>query len=191
MNWPRLVSALLSPPPVWALMALPVSLRDAGTLSQGLVSAGIYILFVSLLPMLYVVAMVRRGHITSLDMPLREQRRRPFLVSIACTAIAWWLLRSTGAPGAMPFLALCSLALIAAIALITLAWQVSMHMMSMTGVLVAAWAFFGPVWALALSPLWLLVAAARLRLGRHNLAQLLGGALVGVLVPLLLFALQG
>lgn len=190
MNWPRLVSTLLSPPPVWALMALPVSLRDAASLSQGLVNAGIYILFVSLLPMLYVVAMVRRGRITSLDMPLREERRRPFIVSIACTAIAWWLLRSTGAPGVMLFLTLCSLALIASIAIITLSWQISMHMMSMTGVLVAAWAFFGPAWALALSPLWLLVAAARLRLGRHSAAQLLGGAALGVLVPLFLFALQ-
>ena len=190
MNWPRLVSILLSPPPVWALMALPVSLRDAQSPGQGLANAGIYILFVSLLPMLYVALLVRQGQITSLDMPLREQRRRPFLVSISCTTIAWWLLRSTDTAGVMPFLALCSLALITSIALISLVWQISMHMMSITGVMVAAWAFFGPAWALLVSPLWLLVAAARLKLGRHNLLQLLAGALVGVLVPLLLFALQ-
>lgn len=189
MNWPRLVSILLSPPPVWALMALPMSQIDAGSTGQGLAHAAVYVLFVSLLPMLYVALMMQRGRITSLDMPLRSQRRRPFVVSITCTAIAWWLLHSAGA-GVMAFLALCSLALIAAIALITLVWQVSMHMMSITGVMVAAWAFFGPGQALLVAPLWLLVAAARLQLGRHNLAQLLGGALVGLIVPLLLFALS-
>ncbi len=190
MSWARLVSILLSPPPVWALMAVPVALRDAETVAQGLLNAGIYVLFVSLLPMLYVVLMVRRGHISSLDMPLREQRRRPFLVSIGCTALAWWILHSSNAPGVMPFFALCSLALIAAIALITLTWQISMHMMSITGVMVAAYAFFGPGWAMLVLPFWLLVAAARLQLGRHNPAQLLAGALVGVLVPLTLFVLQ-
>ena len=190
MNWARLVSLLLSPPLVWALMAVPVALRDAETTAQGLRNAGLYGLLVSLLPMLYVALMVRRGEISSLDMPLRAERRRPFLVSIACTALAWWILQSSGAPGVMPFFALCSLALITSIALITLVWKVSMHMMSITGVMVTAYAFFGPGWALLVLPLWLLVAAARLQLGRHNPAQLLGGALVGVLVPLALFALQ-
>ena len=190
VSWARLVSLLLSPPPVWALMAVPVALRDAETTAQGLRNAGLYGLLVSLLPMLYVALMVRRGEISSLDMPLRAERRRPFLVSIACTALAWWILQSSGAPGVMPFFALCSLALITSIALITLVWKVSMHMMSITGVMVTAYAFFGPGWALLVLPLLLLVAAARLQLGRHNPAQLLGGALVGVLVPLALFALQ-
>ncbi len=190
MSWARLVSILLSPPPVWAIMALPVALRGAASLEQGLLNAGIYILLVSLLPMLYVVLMVCRGQITSLDMPQRAQRLRPFIVSISCTALAWWIFHSSDAPGDMSFLTLCSLALISTIALITLFWQISMHMMSITGVMVAAWAFFGPGWALLVLPFWLLVAAARLRLGRHSPSQLLAGALVGVLVPLTLFALQ-
>ena len=69
VNWARLVSLLLSPPPVWALMAVPVALRDAETTAQGLRNAGLYGLLVSLLPMLYVALMVRRGEISSLDMP--------------------------------------------------------------------------------------------------------------------------
>lgn len=190
MKWARLVSVLLSPPPLWALMAVPVALRDAGSVAQGLRLAGLYGLFVCLLPMLYVAWMVRRGRISSLDMPQRAQRRRPFVVSIVCTAIAWWALRAVDAPEVMIFLTLCSLMLITSVALLTQLWQVSMHMMSITGALVAAWAFFGPQWALLALPLWFLVAAARLQLGRHSPAQLLGGALPGVLVPLTLFALQ-
>ena len=190
MNWARHVSLLLSPPPVWALMAVPVALRDATSVAEGLCLAGLYGLLVCLLPMLYVALMVRRGEISSLDMPLRAQRRRPFLVSITCTAIAWWALQRNGAPEVMTFLTLCSLALITSVALITQLWQVSMHMMSITGVMVAAGAFFGLPWALPVLPLWALVAAARLRLGRHSPAQVLGGALLGVVVPLALFALQ-
>ena len=189
-SWPRLVSNLLSPPVVWAVMAFPIAFRDADSQEQAITWAVVYGLLVCLLPIAYVALMVRRGSITDLHMRVREQRLRPFLVSIVCTTIAWWVLRLMGAPGIVPLFALFSLVQIAVMAVITLVWQISMHMMSITGVMVAAFAFFGPLWAILVIPLIVLVGAARLKLKRHTLAQVVAGCMVGVIVPVLLFAVM-
>lgn len=190
LSWARLVSNLLSPPVIWAIMAFPIAFRDAASQAQALTWAAIYCLLVCILPLVYVAWMVRRGHISDLHMQFRQQRIRPFIVSIICTTIAWWTLRFLGAPPVVPLFALFSLVQIAVVAVITLVWQISMHAMSITGVVVAAGAFFGVVPALILLPLILLVGAARLKLQRHTLAQIVAGSLVGVIVPLVLFAVM-
>ncbi len=191
LSWARLVSNLLSPPVIWAAMAFPIAFRDAHTQQQAIMWALIYCGLVCILPLVYVAVMVKRGKITDLHMKVRQQRMLPFIVSIVCTSIAWWVLRFMGAPAVVPLFALFSLAQIAVIAVITLVWQISMHAMSITGAVVAAFTFFGVIPALLLLPLIVLVGAARLKLERHTLAQIIAGAAVGLIVPLLLFlALQ-
>lgn len=189
LAWARLVSNLFSPPMVWAVMALPIAFRDADTPQQALGWALVYTLLVCLLPMLYVVWMVQRGSITDLHMRVRHERLRPFVVSLTCTLLAWWALVTMDAPPIVPLFALFSLVQIAVMAGITLVWQISMHAMSISGAVVAAGAFFGMLPALAVLPLVVLVGTARLRLRRHTVAQVVAGAAVGALVPLVLFAL--
>src|SRR5690554_2560237 len=96
LSWARLVSHLLSPPVVWAVMAFPIAFRDAATDTQAVTWALVYTALVCLMPALYVVWMVRRGAITDLHMKVREQRIRPFVVSLICTTVAWWALRLLG-----------------------------------------------------------------------------------------------
>jgi hypothetical protein len=133
ISWARLVSYLLSPPVIWATLAFPIAFRDAESQEQALLWAVVYILLVCLLPAAYVGFMVWRGRIGDLHMEKREERLRPFLVSIICTTIAWWTLRFMGAPPVLPLFALFSLVQLAVMALITLVWQISMHTMSITG----------------------------------------------------------
>lgn len=189
LSWARLVSHILSPPVLWAAMAFPIAFRNAESQAQALAWALTYCALVCVLPVLYVGWMVRRGHISDLHMEIRQQRIRPFIVSLACTTIAWWVLRFIGAPAVVPMFALFSLVQIAVMAAITLVWQISMHTMSITGVTVTALAFFGVIPALFLLPLVLLVSAARLKLQRHTPAQVIAGGLVGVLVPVVLLNL--
>lgn len=187
-SWARLVSNLLSPPVVWAALAFPIAFRDARSEERALLWAFIYIMLVCLLPAAYVGWMVWRGSISDLHMEKREERLRPFLVSLVCTTIAWWTLRFLGAPPVLPMFALFSLIQIGVMALITLVWQISMHSMSITGVTMATSLLFGIVPALMTVPLILLVSAARLKLHRHTPAQIIGGTLVGALIPALLLA---
>lgn len=190
MSWARLVSDLLSPPVVWAAMAFPIAFRDAQSEQQALTWAFVYGVLVCLLPMLYVAWMVRRGTITDIHMRVREQRIRPFIVSLVCTSIAWWVLRVLGAPPVVPLFALFSLVQIAVMAVITLVWQISVHAMSITGAMVAAFALFGPLWAALLLPLVVLVGAARLELKRHTLSQVVAGSVLGLMIPIVLFAVS-
>ncbi len=186
--WARLISNIFSPPVVWAVLAFPIAFRDAYSQGQAIVWAGVYTLLVCLFPLAYIAWMVHRGKITDIHMKLRKDRLRPFLVSIACTAVAWWVLRLLGAPSVVPQFALFSLVQLTVMAVITLVWQISMHTMSISCAVVAIGLLFGLAPALLATPLIPLVGAARLKLHRHTPAQVVAGTLVGALIPVLLFA---
>lgn len=188
--WARFVSNVLSPPLVWAVMAFPIALRDAEVKADGVAWAMIYTILVCLMPLLYIAWMVRRGMITDIHMRVRQERFRPFLVSLGFAGLAWWVLRLMDTPDVVPLFALFSLMQLAVMAIITLVWQISMHTMSISGAVVAVGALFGWFPALILTPLVVLVAAARLKLQRHTLAQVIAGVMVGVLIPALLFTMN-
>ena len=187
ISWARLVSDLFSPPVVWAVFAFPIALHDAPTRQQAVVWAVTYIFLVCILPVFYIALMVRRGHITDIHMQVRRQRIRPLLVSVGCTAVAWGILRLMGAPSVVPTFAIFSLIQLAVMMVITIWWQISIHAISITGVAVATGALFGLLPALLTLPLIVLVGAARLKLKRHTVGQVVGGTVIGAAIPMLLF----
>ncbi len=75
------------------------------------------------------------------------------------------------------------------IAVITLGWQISMHMMSITGAVVIVAIIFSVTTALLLVPVVPLVAAARLNLKRHTPAQIIAGTIIGALLPVIFLGL--
>jgi hypothetical protein len=184
--WARLVSNILSPPVIWAVLAFPIAFREAASQEQALLWAFTYIVMVCGVPALYIGLMVWRGKITDLHMQVRAQRIRPFLVSLVGTALAWGILRLMGAPPILPSFALVSFVLLSTMLLITLVWQISMHTMSITCAVVAVGALYGLGAALLLSPLIALVSIARLKLRRHTVAEVVGGGILGGGVTLLM-----
>lgn len=187
LSWARLVSDVLSPPVVWAMLAFPIALRDEPARGQALMWAGVYIVLVCVLPIVYIGTMVKRGRITDIHMQVRQQRLLPFLVSILCTAFAWLTLGLLGAPPVVPLFALFSLIQLAVMAIITLMWQISIHAISISGATVATGVLFGLLPALFTVPLVVLVGAARLKLKRHTPAQVIAGTALGIVIPLFLF----
>ena len=186
-SWESLLSNLLSPPILWAALAVPVSIRDAASGQNPLLWAAVYGLFVCLLPALYIGINVLRGSISDLHLRERRQRHRPYLVTILSASFAWVILSWLDATDVMRALALFSLANVVVMAAITVFWQISMHAMSVSSALMALALLFSVPLALLCSPLLPLVYAARYRLGRHSHRQLLGGAILGGLLPLVLY----
>lgn len=186
-SWESLLSNVLSPPILWATLALPVALRDAGPGQRPLLWAAIYGVFVCLLPAVYIGINVLRGSISDLHLRERRQRHRPYMVTILSATIAWIILSWLEATEVMRALALFSLANVVVMAAITVFWQISMHTMSVSSALMALALLFSPPLALLCSPILPLVYAARYRLGRHSHKQLLGGAILGALLPLMLY----
>ena len=189
ISWARIVSDVLSPPMVWAILSIPIALRDAPTTAHGIQWASIYIWFVCILPLIYIGFMVKRGYITDIHMKVREQRIRPFVISIASTLVGFFVLDLANAPDVMLLFTLFTLIQLVIIAGITLIWQISFHAISIGGATVALWVLFSAVLGLLTLPLVLIVGAARLNLNRHTPAQVLAGSLLGMVIPVLMFAL--
>jgi hypothetical protein len=160
---------------------------DAPTRDQAVIWAGIYIALACLAPVAYIAMMVKLGYITDIHIKVRQQRILPFLVSMGCTAVAWYVLRVMDAPPLTPSFALFSLIQLAIMALITLVWQISIHAVSISGAAVAIGALFGVIPALLALPLVALVGAARLKMRRHTLAQVIAGTLMGMILPAAFF----
>lgn len=185
--WPRLVSNVLSPPVIWALLAFPIAYHADGGEGNAVVYALVYGMMVCWLPVLYIAWNVRNGNITDLHMKVRAQRIRPFIVTLLGSTIALAVLIAFNAPRLMPMFTLFSVLQLGLMTAITLVWQISVHAMSITGAVVAAGAMFGVGPALVLFPLVPLVGAARYKLGRHTLTQIFAGAGVGAVMTVLLF----
>jgi len=189
VSWARLVSDVFSPPMVWGMLAVPIALRDAPSTPQGIQWASIYIWFVCIVPLIYIAVMVKRGLITDMHMKVRQERIRPFIISIASTIVAFFALLLADAPQVMRLFTIFTLIQLILIAVITLIWQISFHAISIGGASVALWVLFSTLYGLLTLPLVVIVGAARLKLHRHTPMQVLAGSLLGMGVPVVMFAL--
>lgn len=183
-SWARLVSDILSPPVIWVALSLTVATVYTPDSGQAIQWAAIYSLLICIVPMLFVGFMVWRGKIGDIHMKERRERIAPLLLTTGGALFACLLLWELKAPPALPLLAFISLVQIIIMTLITLAWQISMHAMGITGAAMAIGMMLNLALALLCVPLIVLVGAARLHLQRHTPAQILAGTLVGALVPI-------
>lgn len=186
--WARNVSDIVSPPVVWTLLAFPLAL-SAPDIARGeaFAAATLYGFIVCWLPVMFIGYMVKKGKITDIHMKLRRQRILPFGVSITCSAGALWMLSLAKVSSVLLLFGLSTLVGLVVMAVVTFFWQISIHAMSITSAVTVTGIVFGTSAALLLTPLIFLVAAARLRLKRHTVMQLIAGSIVGVLVPYIVF----
>lgn len=182
--WAFFVSHLLSPPVVWAVWIYAIAWTYSAERGQNLLFASLFAAAVCAAPILFVSLMVRNGRIG--DLHMRESRERfiPYSIAIVGGLICTIAFSHLGAD---PIFYLVTLATIVELALMLVATvfiHVSFHAAGMTSVISASALMFGLGNGLVFLPLLLLVALARLVLGRHSPAQIILGALIGVLAPL-------
>lgn len=181
-HWARLVSDMISPPVLWGLLAFPIAFRATANSMQAILWALAYGVLVCLMPMLYVAWQVRSGGIADLHMPNRHERIRPLLMGVAGAGIALILFLIDGAPRLMPLFTVSTLLQMLLITVITLWWQISIHTMSAAVAAVTIGVLYGALPGLLLVPLVILVGVARLKLDRHTPAQVVAGAVLGVVL---------
>lgn len=147
--------------------------------------AGIYVVLAILSPLLFLVWLVRRGHVTDLDVQLRVQRSRPLLFTMACGGLAWLALVVGAAPGRMIALAggitLQTVLLLG----ITLRWKISVHTATAAGVAVLACHLLRTPLPLLGVPL---IAWSRVHLKRHTTTQTIAGGLLGATLFLIVLS---
>ncbi len=189
LSWARLVSNLCSPPVVLAVLAWFAAQHDAQTPSEAFSLAGLFIVGAVLIPFAILGWWVYRGTVSDIHMSQRSERYWPLALEAACTFAVWILLRFVGTYPAINLVTSYLLVETVMGLAVTYYWQISIHAGIMAGAVVIAGLLFGAAVGLALSPLILLVAAARLRLKRHTVGQVIAGIAIGVIAPPLLYLL--
>lgn len=179
MRLARWVSNVVCPPVVAAVCILLVA-YSLGTLAAW-EWACFYLTAVVLVPTLYVVWLLRHGHVTDFHLRVREQRIKPLILTLAAVLMAWLMLWLGQAPPLLVVTAGAGLALVGIIFLVTLRWKISGHAAAISGFATLCYLLIGH----AASPVALavpLVIWARLRLRRHTLLQTMAGTAVGALI---------
>ena len=181
----RRVSGALTPPLCAAAAAIAAAAQAGSATAWGwaalLIAVGV------LLPTGYVLFLLRRGRLSDLHMPVRDERRRPLAGAVAASAAALGLLWAGGAPPLMVLVAAVQTAQALLFLGVTLRWKISAHCAGYTGLAVACCWLFGAdaLPALTLVPL---VAWSRVFLRRHTLGQTLAGTAAGCALWLLALA---
>ncbi|MAU13811.1 MAG: hypothetical protein CL607_28600 [Anaerolineaceae bacterium] len=189
VSWARIVSDIVSPPVVWAVVGLMVGMAYGATVTEGTLWGVVFGVFICWIPLIFVALMVWRGRISDIHMQHRRERILPMVVTIISSLAALWLVATRDAPPVFYLLILIALVQITLMLAITLFWQISMHTMSITAAIIAMGTMFSMTAGLVLVPLIVLVAAARLNLKRHTPGQVLGGTVVGGIVPLIVLSI--
>lgn len=172
-----LVGEVCSPTVVLPALMLVVSLRSAPVLAA-LGWFALAALFGVGIPRLVLVVLVRRGLAADRHLVQREQRTVPLLVAAGSLVVGLALLGWLGAPRPLLMCQLVGLAGLVTMTVISGWFKVSMHAASAMFVVGTLGVLFGP-WALLALPMVGVVGWARLRAGRHSLAQVLAGLGVG------------
>ena len=148
--------------------------------------AGISLLITVGIPSLYLFWLERSGRVTDFDVFIRQQRKGPYLVTIACLMLCWVTMFIGAAPQAFIIILSASILEILLLFLINLYWKISAHATTAAGFAVLIWQLFGPPGLLAIL-FAVMVIWSRIHLRRHTLFQTLAGALLGASLIYLAF----
>lgn len=156
------------------------------------------ILFFCLVPLGYVVSMVRRGQAGSLEVRERTARFRPMIVTIV-SGLAGFGVFFVASETGRPFLLLAAGTYVLNVALsllVTRWWKISIHLIALAGFLASGLFVAESLWPWSVgsvfSTAWLypslmlipLLMWARVRSGAHTPAQVLAGGICGFAVTL-------
>ncbi len=175
-----------------SILSLPIFLAFgyASAQASGLLWAILTLLLVTGIPLAYLRLGIQRGWVTDMELSRREERPRFILVSLSSDMLALLVLHFFGGPRLLTLIVLTYFCLAIVMFSVSSFWKISMHMAGVGGFSTALVFVFGAAagWAFLSLPL---VAWARLHRRKHDIPQLIAGALAGALVTVLVFGYCG
>ena len=139
----RLFSNLVSPPVIFALLGLLLAWYEL-PFWPALFWSAVFGLFASLLPILFVLMLLRNDHIEELHMSNTAERQLPYLVAGGSSFLALALILLFDGPELLRCLSLFNVVMLALIGLINSYWLISFHATGATAMLLVVWIVFGP-----------------------------------------------
>ncbi|SDX25083.1 PAP2 superfamily protein [Arthrobacter sp. yr096] len=176
----RVLTEVFQPPiVVLVLLLISPSIEPGfpGTMWFGLIAA----FFVCVLPLAYVLVMVKLGRITDHHVSDRRQRPALLLMALVSVVVGLLVLQLLNGPVSVSVMIIALIGGIAVLAVVSAFWKMSGHASALAAAAVIVVAMFGP----AFLPVLLLVPAvgwSRLVLRAHTLGQVIAGSLFGGVV---------
>jgi membrane-associated phospholipid phosphatase len=174
-------------PPILGLLPLVLIVTSLALPSIWLWT-GVYMLLAIAAPLVFLIWQVVHGHVSDLDIHLREQRKAAMLVTITGFGITWIAMILGHAHPFFTILAGTGFLQWLAIFIITLRWKISVHAASATGITLLLIRMFGSPTAPLLVSIPL-VAWSRIKLRHHTPAQTFAGICLGLTIFFLGFIL--
>jgi membrane-associated phospholipid phosphatase len=174
--WARRVTYWLEPKN-WLIVTVPaIGWRADGRagLGWGLLA----VLFTAVLPTLFITAGVRRGRWSDRNVGARRPRLVVLAFITASVGAGMILLIAAGAPRLLTGYLAFMLASVAALALVTVVWKISIHCAVASGSVTVLALFFGPL-VLCGYALVALLGWSRVTLKDHTVAQVVVGSVLG------------
>lgn len=140
--------------------------------------AGVYAGFGFVLPLLYLIYLMRKGEVSDFHMKERTERIKPMAFIFIVFTVASIIMYFSDAPFVIQAFTYVGALQGLLMLLITLKWKISGHGAGIAAFVLLLWALFGP----AAAPFFLvvpLVLWARVYTDRHDLPQTVIGALAG------------
>lgn len=165
---------------MFALVGLALALHEL-PFWRALAWAALYGFIVSLVPILFILFLLRTGRIAELHMSSTRERHLPYLSAIFCAVLAYLLINLANGPALMRCLTLFNIVELVMLAIINVFWLISIHATGITATLMIVGLVFG--WAAGFAivfPFVVAVCAVRLYLKRHTPWQLAAGLALGV-----------
>lgn len=184
----RVVTEILNPP--WVGIAVLGIIAHQSTSGTGdfLKWWGLSALFVSIIPIAFVLRGVSNGRFTDRYVTRADQRFIPFVVSAASMLVCLVLLIALSAPRPVIGVTLAATVALFIGMLLTLKWKISVHCGTVAGGLTVLTITLGP-WILPLVVLVPVVGWARVRRMHHTVPQVVLGSIFGAFITGTIFGI--
>ena len=178
--------SLLGSPPVLTIAGMAIMARQS--FASGVWSwLWLHAVLAVIIPLAYLVQLVRRGRVSDIDIESREERFSPLGVAAFCSGAAWIIFYLRGAPTPMTVLAGVLCVQTTVIFATTFFWKISVHCASAGLFGILAGGLTGSAVPAVVTVT--LVSWSRWRLDQHTPAQAVAGTLLGVVAAVVVGAL--
>jgi membrane-associated phospholipid phosphatase len=186
----RLISIILAPSSVSLPFILLVALYHAPDAKVALFYGLVALFFLSIGPLCYVMACVRLGKLSDIEVSRRSERAGPFLFGISSVLLGWLVLALLQGPRNLQTVRILTEVSGIVMLVTTLWWKISIHASTMGGAATVLTVLYGGV-MLPTFILLILVSWSRVVLGRHTVLQVIAGSLLSITLSLLILKIRG
>ncbi len=184
----RLAAEVFAPAVLVATVSIVVAFASSTSLIAGILWAVVTSGFCAGIPFWFMARGARAGKWDTHHVRDRSDRLVPLAVSIGSVIVGLVLLTTGGAPGELIALVLSMLLCLAASAVITKWWKISLHAAIAAGTVAILAVTFGAWWWLGLL-VALIVSWSRIVTCDHTIGQVLSGAITGAALGGSLYAI--